>query len=64
MNFSYTITNVPGEYLNTADTLSRKPVQPASTEDALFEEEVEIYALGVLHSLPASDERLQQIGRV
>ena len=61
MRFQFTISHVPGKYLTIADTLSRAPVSALVTTDEVLQDEAEAYVHLVMQSLPASEERLQNI---
>lgn len=58
MRFSFTIVHVPGEALNTADTLSRAPVNGVDDNDKTFQQEVNAYVRTIVKSLPATEEKL------
>ena len=59
MRFSYRIVHVPGKELYTADTLSRAPV--TETIENSLTEEVEAFVNVVMHGMPATDQRIEQI---
>ena len=61
MRFRFTISHVPGKELTIADALSRAPVSSPSTADQLLQQEATAYVNSVLQSLPATEERLQEI---
>ena len=61
MRFSFSISHVPGEALNTADTLSRAPVTEADQGDKALNQDVEAYVNLVVKNLPATNERLRVI---
>ena len=60
MGFSYTIIQVPGKELYTADTLSRAPVTNANVIEDLTGE-VDVFANVVMQGLPATDSRIDEI---
>ena len=57
MQFSYTISHIPGKNLIIADTLSRSPI--TETDDTL-EKEVQTYLECIHQSLPATDNFLHK----
>ena len=61
MRFQFTISHVPGKDLTIADTLSRAPVSPPSTEDKFLQQETTAYIDFVVKHLPASEQRLAEI---
>ena len=64
MRFDFTIQHVPGKLLYTADSLSRSPQEADAHEPKLWNDlhdEVECYVNAVLVTLPASDQRLDEI---
>ena len=64
MRFDFTIQYVPGKLLYTADSLSRSPQEADAHEPKPWNElhdEVECYVNAVLVTLPASDQRLDEI---
>ena len=60
MRYSFTIRHVPGKYQNTADTLSRAPVQAPTQSDVHFVNEVESFSDMMIMMLPASAKRLEE----
>ncbi len=62
--FNYNVVSVPGEDLNSGDTLSRAPVGKGQENDNEFEEEVENFINTVSkHSIPATHKRLEDTGK-
>ena len=61
MRFQFNIVHVPGKNLITADALSRAPADVSSVADSALEQEVDAFMAGVTDSLPATDQRLQEI---
>ena len=64
MRFDFTITHVPGKLMYTADSLSRSPQECKAQESKSWNDlrdEVEAYVNAVLVTLPASDQRLDEI---
>ena len=59
MRYRYEIIHTAGKNLITADALSRSPLK--GTEDGEIQEEVSAYVSLVISSLPATDDKLQQI---
>ena len=57
--FDYIVAHVPGNFLYTADALSRAPIP--ETGDSELEDEVQVFVDGVMqYSLPASKGRLEE----
>ena len=56
MQFSYSMSHMPGEDLITADTLSRAPVSNSNTDDTEFQQEVEAFVNQVTDQLPATEQ--------
>ena len=56
MRFQYTIANVPGKFLYTADTLSRAPLPHTTTH---LEEITEFFINSIVSQLPANKDRLE-----
>ena len=54
MRFSYSITNVAGKLLYTADALSRAPLREDNPENSDKQAEVESFIATIIASLPAS----------
>ena len=62
LKFTYDIVHVPGKQLITADTLSRAPVEHTATQaEKDLEADVQIFVDAIVHSLPATEARLQQL---
>ena len=61
LRFQYFIEYVPGKELVEADALSRAPVGQATWENRCLQEETELSVTQLIASLPASDQRLQEI---
>ena len=64
MRFDFAITHVPGKLMYTADSLSRSPHECKDQESKSWNDlhdEVEAYVNAVLVTLPASDQRLDEI---
>lgn len=64
MRFDFAIAHVPGTLLYTADSLSRSPQEGRAQEPKSWNDlhdEVECYVNAVLVTLPASDQRLDEI---
>ena len=58
MRFAPLVQYVPGNQQNTADALSRAPVESHASEDELFVAEVEAFASQAVNILPATNKRL------
>ena len=61
MRCQFNIVHVPGKNLITADALSRAPTDVSSVADSAVEQEVDAFMAAVTDSLPATDQRLQDI---
>ncbi|XP_071093535.1 uncharacterized protein [Haliotis cracherodii] len=62
MAYSYTISHVPGKQLCSADALSRAPTDiPLSSQESCLLRDTNIYVDSVLATLPATDQRLDEI---
>ena len=64
MTFEFAIAHVPGKLMYTADSLSRSPQECKAQESKSWNDlndEVESYVNAVLVTLPASDQRLDEI---
>ena len=62
--FDFTIEHVPGKLLQTADSLSRAPQEAKAHDTKQWNDlhgEVECNVNAVLVSLPAADQRLDEI---
>ena len=66
MRFDFTIKHIPGKLLYIADALSRSPREDKAHKTKPWNDlhdEVECYVNAVLVTLPASDQRLDEIRR-
>ena len=61
MRYQFNIVHVPGKNLITAFALSRAPADVSSVADSALEQEVDAFMAAVTDSLPATDQRLQEI---
>lgn len=61
MRFSPRIQHVPGKQQIIADSLSRAPTGLPSEADLILIAEVEAYADNILSTLPATEQRIQQL---
>ena len=61
MQYTFSISHVPGKSLVMADTLSRAPSLGASKEESFLSEEAEAYVHAVFECLPATERRLEEI---
>lgn len=61
MRYSFTISHIPGKELVVADALSRAPCSSPTEEEDQFQQEVEAFVDLVIHTLPATEQRLTQI---
>ena len=64
MRFDFAIAHVPGKFLYTADSLSQSPQEGKAQESKSWNDlhyEVQWYVNAVLVTLPASDQRLDEI---
>ena len=61
MRFQFTIGHVPGKDLTIADTLSHAPTGGPSPADELLQGETSAFVKAVMQSLPATDQRLEEI---
>ena len=59
MRYQYTINHVPGKEINTADFLSRAPLQ--NQENGELQDEIELFIDFITQNLPVTDKRLKQI---
>ena len=64
MRYSFTITHVPGKELVIADTLSRAPLSTPTSNESALQEETDAFVNLVLHHLPATENRLEEIKRL
>ena len=55
------VNHIPGKYLYTADTLSRKLAKPNAVSPTIPEEEMKARLVSVIAVLPATDPKLSQI---
>ena len=60
IQYTFSISHVPGKSLPMADTLSRAPA-PGGSKDGILSEEVEAYMDAVFECLPATERRLEEI---
>ena len=63
MQFNITVEHVPGKSLYTADALSRGPQKSPPDKGSDLETESDFFVNAVMVTLPASDERLDEIRR-
>ena len=61
MRFNFSISHVPGKQLVIADTLSRAPAESPTDSDREFEIQSQAFVNVVLQSIPATEQRIQQI---
>ncbi len=61
MQFSYSVSHVPGKDLVIVDTLSRAPIGNSSKQDQQLAEEVTAYVSQVISNIPATKDQLQTI---
>ena len=61
MQFSFTISHVPGKSLLVADALSRTPCSDPIDEDTLLQQKMAVYVNTVVQSLPATERQLERI---
>jgi len=62
--YSFDVIDVAGKNLVTADALSRDPQASVSPIESDFVNAVECYVDAVINSIPASDQRLEQIRKI
>jgi hypothetical protein len=60
LRYHFTISLVPGKYQIMADTLSRAPEPREPVQDCL-EQEVEAYVDATFSSIPATEQRMEEI---
>ena len=63
MRFNPIVMYVPGKHQLTADALSRAPVGMPGNSDIELIAEIDNFASSVLHALPATSQRLRDIGQ-
>ena len=61
MQFTFSVTHIPGKDLTIADTLSRAPTTEASDADTQFYQDTEMFVNTVMSTLPATECRLTEI---
>ena len=61
LRFNFNIVFVPGKNLVIADALSRAHLMVPNQHDKHFEEEVQAYVDAIVHVLPATEQRLEEI---
>ena len=61
MQFSFTISHVPGKSLLVADALSRALCSDLVEEDTLLQQETAVYVNTVVQSFPATERQLERI---
>ena len=61
MRYRFTISHVPGKDLTIADTLSRAPSADPTKADQCLQQEANAFVSAVVQSLPATEQRLQEI---
>ena len=61
MRYDFTISHIPGNELIIADALSRAPVTSPSAVDQSLQSETTAYMNLVVESIPATEQRLQEI---
>ena len=62
MQFTYTISHVPGKRLYTRDTLSQAPlIRPLSQIEKKLESDIKAYVDSVVRYLPATVNRLEEL---
>ena len=61
MQFTFSVTHIPGKDLTIADTLSRAPTTEASDADTQFCQDTEMFVNTVMSTLPATECRLTEI---
>ena len=63
MRFLFTISNVPGKHLITADALSRAPITSFPESEEELHKSVDMYVCAILSTLPATDKRIKWLQR-
>ena len=61
MRFQFSILQVPGKSLTTADALSRAPWSEPLEGDKLLQDEADVYVNMVVKAQPATERRMKQI---
>ena len=61
LQFSFVATHIPGKELLDADAFSRSPTEQPTKDDIKREEEIANHVNAITDSLPATDERLEEI---
>ena len=61
MQFTFSVTHIPGKDLTIADTLSQAPITEASDADTQFSQDTEMFVNTVMSTLPATECRLTEI---
>ena len=61
LKYSFTAEYVKGEDMEDADALSRQPHEQPTEQDEIAEQEITTHIATVIKSMPASDERIQDI---
>ena len=61
MQFTFSVTHIPGKDLTIADALSRAPTTEASGADTQFCQDIELFVNTVMSTLPATECRLMEI---
>ena len=59
--FNYTIVQIPGNSLCTADALYQSPTEMTSCSDSNFQQEVDAYVILIINNLPVTDAHLKEI---
>ena len=61
MRFYYSISHAPGKKFVIADALSRSPAEHSTEADDLLHQEGNAYIKVVMQSLPATEQRIDEI---
>ena len=61
MRYDFSISHVKGKHLVTADALSRSPSKEPTAADHELQQDTGAYVQQVVQSLPATDERIEEI---